>query len=349
MTEMTSLPAEYYTDSQIFEQEIEQVFRSSWQYVGDTSRLSKAGDFLMRHINETSVLAVRDDNGMLRAFYNVCAHRGSQIEDETAGNRSRFQCPYHAWTYSLTGELTKTPNFPGKKPVFEKNECGLTSLPVSTFGPLAFVSLETTEAAVRELLAPITETFDQYAVDEFEYVCSDTHSIDCNWKVYIDNYLECDHCQFNHPSFTAAVDMDTYDIECYNALVVQSAPLSAEGIRDKTPSVVSRSAADRYFSVWMWPNVTIDIAPWTMEIGYVNPVSPNRTVVYSEFFNRSGEQTPEWSRSYEYSKQIMAEDVALCERHQKGLSSGGFQTGPLSPTEQGLRHFQRKIRSQLET
>lgn len=348
MTDTESLPAEYYTDSNIFEREVKQIFQQTWQYIGTLDRFAAAGDFLTRDIGTTNIVAVRDNNGELQAFHNVCSHRGSRIEDDTEGRHSCFRCPYHGWTYTLSGDLVETPNFPGSDVGVDANDHSLSSLSVSTFAAFVFVSIGTPCSALQDCFAPVAETLDQYSIQEFEYVCSQEHHIDCNWKVYVDNYLECDHCHFNHPGFVESVDMDAYEIKCEDNLVVQSAPISKDGLRDQSPRYVAPSVTDRYVSVWMWPNITIDIAPWTMEIGIVTPISPERTLVRSEYFNRSGEQTVEWSKSFEYSNEIMEEDIDLCERHQDGLSSGAFRTGPLSQSERGLRHFQQKIKDYLD-
>lgn len=342
-----TLPARYYTDPAVLAAEREQLFARSWQYVGDAGRLTEPGDFLAREVAGAGIVLVRDDGGELRGFHNVCAHRGSRIVDAETGCRRRLQCPYHGWSYRLDGSLLAAPDFP--EDALDPEADGLRSVRVETLGPMAFASLSDDPAPLSETMGDVRAELAPYAIDEFARVRTVEYPVECNWKVYVDNYLECDHCDLNHPSFVDSLAMDDYEIAAAEDHVAQYGAIHRDSDMDSPyDDRVDPSVAGRYFSAWVWPNVTIDVTPRSLEVARVRPDDHDRTTVVVDYYNREGAVTDAWEEGFAFSSQVMREDVALCERQHAGLAGGTFEQGRLGPAEHGVHRFQTLVRERLD-
>lgn len=342
-----TLPARYYTDPEVLDAERRQLFDHAWQYVGDARRVSAPGEYLVRDVADRSIVVVRDADGDLGAFHNVCPHRGSRLLDDETGSERMFQCPYHGWTFHLDGTLNAAPNVEEDRLDCEANS--LRPVSAATVGPLLFVSLDSDPEPLADYLGAVPEELEPYGVDEFERVRTVEWAVDCNWKVYVDNYLECDHCDLNHPSFVDSLDMENYRIEPHEHYVAQRGAIGADSEMDSAADDhVAESVRDRYFSAWVWPNLTVDVTPRALEVTRVKPVEHDRTVLSTDYYNRSGEPTPEWEEAFAFSSQVMREDLELCERQQAGLESDVFRQGRLAPTEHGVHRFQTLLQERLD-
>ena len=334
-----TLPARYYTDPDVFDAERHQVFGRTWQYVGDVGRVAEPGDYFVRDVAGRSIVVARDRDGELNALHNVCAHRGSRILDEQAGSKRLLQCPYHGWTFGRDGSFNAAPNFEDGTLDCESNS--LRSVAIATLGPLVFVSLAEDPEPLSDTLGDVPDELRPYGLDDFVRVRTVEWEVDCNWKVYVDNYLECDHCEMNHPSFVDSLDMDDYTIETYGNYVTQRGRIDADSEMDSAVDEhVASTVRGHYFSAWVWPNLTVD--------ANVRPAGHDRTVLVVDYFNRSGEPTPAWEEGFEFSTQVMREDVELCERQQAGLDSGVYSQGRLGPNEHGVHRFQTLVQERLD-
>ena len=338
-----TLPARYYTDPDILKREREQLFACSWQYVGHVGQLAAAGDYFTTEIGGNGVIVTCDDDGTLRAFHNVCPHRGSRVVDEEEGSTRKFQCPYHGWTFDLDGGLYSAPNFAEGDLDCEAN--GLRSVGVETWGPMVFVNLAPDPAPLTDVLGDLVPTCEPFRLTEFKYVDTYEHEIECNWKAYVDNYVECDHCDMNHASSLYEWShTDTYTIEPYDNHVLVSATLRDEHVLNES---LDESVRDTYYAAWVWPNLTVDIANDGLEVGHLQPLGPEKMVLVADCYTRYGEVDEGWETDDEVGREVLYEDAELCERQQAGLRSAAFKQGRLGPEEQGIHRFQTLVQERL--
>src|SRR5579875_2594360 len=211
-----TLPAGWYTDPAVFNREKDRIFRHSWQYVGLTEHLSGPGDYVTYRAGDVPIVVVRHPDGDLRAFVNVCRHRGSELVLEQSGCKKSIQCHYHAWTYDLDGCLRSAPGI-AAEPDFDKADFSLYPVQVATWGPFVFVNPDRAapplDAVLGDLPGLVTAT--GLNLDGIRRRVHTTYDIAANWKVVVDNYLECYHCPVAHPGFSALIDLDDYQIEEY--------------------------------------------------------------------------------------------------------------------------------------
>ena len=243
-----TLAARYYTDPAVLAHEQESVFTRNWMYAGAVTQVAEPGDFFTKEIGNDCVIVARGDDGELRGFHNVCPHRGSRVVDEDAGSRRKLQCPYHGWTFDLDGGLYSAPNF-DEDDDLPPEANSLQSVAVETWGPLVFVNLAPDPGPLPAALDDLPETLEGFELDEFEYLDSYEYEIESNWKVYVDNYIECDHCDLNHAgSLYDWIDADTYTIDARENHVLISATLFDEYVLndDLDPSV-----RDQYIAAWV--------------------------------------------------------------------------------------------------
>lgn len=342
--ESFTLPARYYTEPDVLEEERDQLFTDSWQYVGHLGQVDAAGEFFTTEIAGNGVIVTRDESGDLRAFHNVCPHRGSRVLDDETGSTRKLQCPYHGWTFDLDGSLYSAPNFEDDALDCEANS--LHPVRVDTWGPMVFVHLGTDPDPLAETLGSLVDLYEPFRLDEFEYVDTYEHEIACNWKAYVDNYVECDHCDLNHASSLYEwIHPETYTIDPGENHVLVSATLEDEYVLNET---LDPAVRDQYYAAWVWPNVTVDIANDGLEVGYLQPLGPERMVLVADRYTRYGEVDEGWETDDEVGREVLYEDSELCERQQAGLRSGVFKQGRLGPEEHGIHRFQRLVQERLE-
>jgi choline monooxygenase len=342
----STLPASWYTDTGLFALEKERIFARSWQYVGLCERVGAPGRFLTARVGDVPVLLVRDETGALRAFVNVCRHRGSELVLDEAGCRKSLQCHYHAWTYNLDGTLRAAPGSRDERG-FDPSELSLLPVQVANWGPFIFVNPDLgaapLEAVLGELPALVAGTGLRLGALRRRVVKQ--YDIAANWKVVVDNYLECYHCPVAHPSFSALIDVTDYTVRAYDWFSVQTGALK-ESAERKGPQYGSAGEVDEGFYAYLWPNFTINIypGPGNMSLNLFQPLAPNRTRAIFEYCfvdEVSDESVNEFDR---FIDQVQREDTVLCESVQRGLSSGRFERGRLMLSrENGLQHFQRLV------
>jgi choline monooxygenase len=226
-----SLPARWYTDPSILEQEMLQVFRKSWNYVGPAAELAKVGDYVTGYAGNVPVVVVRNDKG-LAGFVNVCRHRRHLVM-KGRGNATLLQCGYHAWTYDLAGGLRRAPRSAGE-PGFRLEDFPLLPIRVEALGPFVFVNLDLDAPAAKDCYGPILDIIAKsgVALDTLTLHSRGDWQARANWKAMLENYLECYHCAVAHPGFSAAIDVrpDVYTLA--SRLVLQPGrPGTAGGAR----------------------------------------------------------------------------------------------------------------------
>jgi choline monooxygenase len=336
-----TLPFDWYSDPAVLRLEQERIFRRAWQYVARADQVAEPGSFCATDAGGLPVVVVRDKEGVLRAFVNVCRHRGSLV-CEGEGRRETLQCPYHAWTYDLDGSLRTAPRS-DREPDFDREGLGLRPVLVDTWGPFVFVNPDTEAAPLAETLGELPELVAASGVDldSLRFLQRSTSAYEANWKVCCENYLECYHCQVAHPGFSKVVDVsvEAYVLEESRFFSTQYGPVREKWKGDFDP----RGPVERGQFHFVWPNLTINIMPGhpNLSIGPVVPAAPERTSRFLDYF--AGPEVEEaWIRDMlEFDSQVGAEDTVLVERVQKGVRTGGLEQGRLMlESERLIVHFQ---------
>jgi phenylpropionate dioxygenase-like ring-hydroxylating dioxygenase large terminal subunit len=337
-----TLPFDWYSDPAVLRLERERIFRRAWQYAGRADQAAEPGAFFTCGLGGVPIVVVRDEEGALRAFLNVCRHRGSLV-CEGQGRRATLQCPYHAWTYGLDGSLRAAPRSE-LVPGFERERLGLVAVPVEAWGPFVFVNPDPDAAPLAETLGDLPALVDASGVDlgalKFlkraggpEYAA--------NWKVCSENFLECYHCQIAHPGFSRVVDVsvDAYELEESRLFSTQYGPVRETWKGDFDP----RGPVERGQFHFLWPNLTINIMPGqpNLSIGPIVPTGAETTARFLDYFVGAGVEQGWIDDMLEFDGQVGAEDRVLVERVQKGLRGGGIEHGRLmGDSERLIAHFQ---------
>ncbi len=349
-----TLPAEWYTRSDIFALEKERIFNRCWQYVGHSEQVAKPGDYITCKLGSVPIVIVRDLEGELRAFANVCRHRGSTLVLDASGSRKTIQCHYHGWTWNLDGSLRAVPRCM-EQPDFEMGEFPLVALGLETWGPLLFVNADPDAAPLAATLGELPSIVAATGLDLslLRHRRRSEYDIAANWKVVVENYNECYHCPIAHPSFADLFDMDSYKVVTeYEYFSVQHGTVT-DSFRDGTKTgyfdarqeVLDAGIRDG-MSAFIWPSSTIDITPGpaNLVVGTIIPVAPDRTLQFYDSFAAEGIDEAQFAGMRAFGAQVQAEDIVLCESVQEGLSSGLYHQGKLMVTrENGIQHFQRLV------
>jgi len=344
-----SIPASWYRDPRIEALERTRVFRDSWQLVAHADQLAGPGDFVTADVAGEPVLVVRDDAGELRGFFNVCRHRAACVVTEPQGTARRLRCRYHGWTYDLHGRLRGAPEFDGVED-FRREEQGLVPLAVDRWGPLVFVHLGSSAPPLRSWLEPVPEQLG--ALEDLRFHRRKEYTLACNWKVFVDNYLDGGyHVNSVHPALGSVLRYSDYRTEVFAASSVQSSPLrSGESSIDASASATRKGDVARY--AWAFPNVMINLYSGVMDTNVVFPLAPDRCRVVIDFYfaRLDGEDAQAFAeRSIELGHRIQLEDVGICEDVQRGLGSRSYSTGRFSVRrEVAIHHFHRLLAGRLQ-
>jgi len=348
LEEGQTLPGAWYTDPKIFKREQKRIFRRTWQYVGLTEQVARPGDFFTCRIDTVPLVVARDEAGQLRAFVNVCRHRGSQLVSDGCGNRKTLQCLYHAWTYNLDGSLRAAPGSKDE-PGFKKEELGLLSVQIAAWGPFLFVNLDPQAPPLQEMLGELPQLVEDTGLplNAIKRRVSRTYDIKANWKVVVDNYLECYHCPIAHPSFTNLIDLDNYYVTEYDYFSAQTGPVRDSAKDGKGSNLYAIGAGVQAgFYAFLWPNFMVNIypGPGNVSLNLIVPVDPHRTLAIYEYCFVDAVGAEEERDFVKFIDQVQQEDIVLCESVQRGLRSGFFDQGRLMLSrENGLRHFQKLV------
>ena len=323
-----TLPWSWYFDPEVLRREQERIFRRAWQYVGHSGRIREVGDRFSAWAGEIPVLVVRAEDGV-RAFLNVCRHRGSLLVDGEGSGKS-VQCPYHAWTYGLDGSLRAAPRSERERD-FDHEGLSLVPMRIEAWGPFLFVNPDDDAPPLAEPLGPVTELM---PLDGLVFHSRDDYELAANWKIACENYLECYHCPVAHKGFSAAYDVDPDEYR-----LVRS---SAQVLSQFAPS---RGEGEAQFH-FVWPNLKVNAYAGTpnLSIGPLLPAGPERSTGFLDYFFAE-DADPGWvDELLEFDRQVGAEDRVLVERVQQGVRSGLIGEGRLlGESEQLVARFQELV------
>jgi choline monooxygenase len=354
-----ALDARYYRDASIVELEQERIFERTWQFAAHVSQLPEPGQYLTTSAGSQPVLVLRDQDGEIRAFRNVCRHRGSRLLSGSGECGKAIRCRYHGWTYRLDGDLIGVPESRSIAGL-DKSSLGLFPVRTEVFCGLLFFNLDMNATPLAEQLAGLPERIQGYSMEGLRVHEEPDSSQPANWKIVVDNYLEGYHVPIAHPGLMRLLDYKRYDVEVHDGWIWFEAPL-----RDKPSGNRIERAYQRLVSpmpglseedgrVWryafVYPNTAIDFYPDQIGIWRINPDGPFRTADQAVTLlpERGGVKT----RIAQYANRklnelVSDEDVDLVANVQAGIESRGWTPGPLSGREAAVGWFADRIRADL--
>ena len=341
-----TLPAGWYSDPEIHRLEQERIFRRSWQYGGTTESVAAPGSFFTCRAGDVPIVVVRGRDGELRGFVNVCRHRGHEVASG-CGRRETLQCPYHAWTYGLDGSLRAAPRSE-REPGFDHADWSLLPVRVETWGPLVCVNPSLDAPPLAEVLGEVPRTLLERGIDvsTLEYRGrSREWVVEANWKIVVENYLECYHCPVAHKSFSRLIDVDpdSYALTTERWSSSQIGPVS--GRTSGLPYVPQGDVRGSQFH-FFWPNWTFNVFPGPSHLRVLvfEPDGPDRTRTFVDGFWHP--ETPEEviEEMTQFGAEVGEEDRGLVESVHRGLRSGAIEQGRLLlGSEHLLQHFQKLV------
>ena len=340
----STIPAAWYTDPRVLDLELRSVFTRSWLCAGRLDELRAPGAYVTGELpGGEPIVVVRGDDRELRAFYNVCRHHAAAVATGERGSARQFRCPYHGWTYSLDGTLLGTPDFAGVCD-FDRHAHGLVPLDTAVCGTWVFVRRQASDGGDAPCVeASLSAGLAGLGLDALEWLERRTYRVDCNWKVFVDNYLDGGyHVPHVHRGLDSVLSYRDYTIETGERYCLQSSPLVQEGAEAQTGAVRQGERASYY---WLYPNFMINVYGRSMDTNLVIPRGVDRTeVVFDYYFaDVSDEARGRNQASIEVSEQIQDEDVAICASVQRGLRSGAYDAGRLSVRREAGEHLFHRL------
>jgi len=349
LSEAYTIPASWYTDPRIAQLENENIFARTWQAVARTGQLESPGDYITSVLAGEPIVVVRGNDGTLRAFYNVCRHHAMIVMNEPCGRAQHLRCPYHGWTYSLEGELRGVTDFEGVCH-FDRAQNGLVPLRVETWENFVFVNLDPQAAPLRDFLGPLEERARALGFGGLKFVERRSYTLNCNWKVYVDNFLDGGyHVPHMHKGLNSVLDYTNYTIENLERCCVQSSPVSVDS--GSEASAAATRKGDRAFYFWQYPNFMLNWYEGYLDTNLVLPLAVDRCeVTFDFYFGDVGESHMPYIReSIGVSERVQQEDIVICEGVQRGLGSRAYRAGRLSVRREAGEHlFHRLLASSLK-
>jgi choline monooxygenase len=343
LEEAWTIPAPWYFDGRIGELERASVFSATWQVVGRSDQVRENGQFFTAELAGEPLVVARGDDGQLRAFYNVCRHHAAAVVTEAQGCAKQFRCPYHGWTYGIDGALKGMVEFDGVCN-FDRARNGLVPIRVDTWENFVFVNLDGRAAPLRdflgivpELVAPLDLANKLYFFDRRVY------TLNCNWKVYVDNYLDGGyHVPHAHKGLSSVIEYTKYTIENFERACLQSSPLSSDS---SSEAGVAATRQGRAFYLWQYPNFMINAYEGVMDTNLVLPLAVNRCAVVFDYYfaDTSAAAEARHKESIAVSEQVQDEDMAICDAVQRGLSSRAYVAGRLSVRREAGEHLFHRL------
>jgi choline monooxygenase len=332
-----ALHAGFYTEPQWLAAEQVQVFGRSWQLATHAGELQQPGDHVACHIAGRPVLIVRQPDSSLQAFFNVCRHRAGPIATCNGKGARALHCKYHGWTYDLNGQLRAATEMQGAAD-FDIASIHLPRIQVQEWQGLVFVALADATPPFADVFQHITERIEPIDLRAMRFAKRDTYRIGCNWKVYVDNFLEGYHLPFVHPGLSKVLDYRAYDTELHTWYSLQHSPLR------NNDGIYGDGNAFYYF---VYPNIMLNITPGRLQTNRVLPDGHGQCIVEFDYYYTDDEETQSRIQAeQDFSHAIQEEDIAICEQVQHGLASGSYQAGRLNPRrESGVWHFQNLLRA----
>ena len=335
-----TITSSWYSDEKILKIEKENIFSKSWHLLGSIDQIPNKGDYLIKTINEQPIVIIKDKVGKINVFYNVCQHRGCVLLEKD-GNSKQIKCGYHGWVYELNGELKAARGFDKEDLDFE--QLNLKSIEHYIWMNQIFVKLQSDCNNLPKTLKEIENIISPIKFDNYLFHCRKSYKIKCNWKVYMDNYLEGFHIPLVHPKLNSVIDYKSYSTEIFDNFSLQWCHINAES----SPYKKTDDASKAYYFT-LFPNILFNIAPGRLQTNIIEPINASSCNVYFDYYFENEEDLESIQEDISFSEEVQNEDINICERIQIGLESDGFDNGVFSKKyETGVSHFQSYIEKKI--
>ena len=348
LSEASTIPAPWYVDARIAELEARTVFSKTWQMVGRVEQVQKSGQFVTANVAGEPVVVVRGNDGVLRAFFNVCRHHAAAVVTEPCGQTSILHCPYHGWNYGLDGSLKGMPEFDGVKN-FERQQNGLVPVKAETWEKFVFVNLDAQALSLAEFLGGLVKRVAPLGVGKLHHFDRRVYDIHCNWKVFVDNYLDGGyHVPHLHKGLNSVLDYKQYTIEIQDRYCLQSSPMVAS---EEDAATGATRTGHRAWYFWQYPNLMINCYEGYMDTNLVLPIDVDRCRVIFDFYfgDVSDARRAYNQQSVAVGARVQDEDLGICEAVQRGLNSRAYRAGRLSVRREAGEHlFHRLLAADLK-
>jgi choline monooxygenase len=343
-----TIPSPWYFDANFYEAERAAVFAPSWQAVGRVDQVRERGQFFTADIAGEPIVVARGEDGQLRAFYNVCRHHAAAVVTEVQGCAKQFRCPYHGWTYGNDGALKGIVEFEGVCD-FDRAKNGLVPVRVESWENFVFVNLDGKARPLLQFLGVVPEIVAPLGITtKLQYFDRRIYTLNCNWKVYVDNYLDGGyHVPHAHKGLSSVIEYTKYTIENFDAACLQSSPLSTDA---DSEAGVAATRQGRAFYLWIYPNFMINAYEGVMDTNLVLPLGVDKCAVVFDYYfgDVSAAATVRNRESIAVSEKVQDEDEAICDSVQRGLGSRAYIAGRLSMRREAGEHlFHRLLHSDL--
>ena len=339
----STIPAPWYFEERISQLERDSVFAGNWQVVGHLGQVKEIGQFFTIDVNKEPLVVVRSDDGKLRAFYNVCRHHAAAVVPESAGCAKQFRCPYHGWTYGNDGALKGMVEFEGVCN-FDRADNGLVPVRVDTWENFIFVNMDSHASPLRDFLGKVPELVAPLQITEkLRYFDRRIYTLQCNWKVYVDNYLDGGyHVPHAHKGLSSVVEYTKYTIENYERSCLQSSPLDSSSAAESSIGATRQGQA---FYLWIYPNFMINAYSGVMDTNLVLPLGVDKCAVIFDYY--FADISPAAARHHQasiaVSERVQDEDMAICDSVQRGLASRAYIAGRLSVRREAGEHLFHRL------
>src|SRR5256885_14375461 len=316
-----TIPSPLYFDPGIARLEQESVFANTWQVAGRLDQVAGKGDFFTTDLAGEPIVVARGDDNLLRAFYNVCRHHAAAVVTESQGCAKNFRCPYRGWTYGNDGTLKGMVEFDGVCD-FDRAKNGLDPIAVDTWENFVYVNLNGKAAPLQNFLGKVPELVAPLQLTrKLKFFDRRVYTLQCNWKVYVDNYLDGGyHVPHAHKGLSSVIEYTSYTIENFARACLQSSPLSSDSGSETS---VANTRQGRAFYLWLYPNFMINAYEGVMDTNLVLPLAVDRWAVVFDYYFADIRPAPATrnSESIRVSEIVQDEDMAICDAVQKGLAS----------------------------
>ena len=343
LTEAATIPSAWYTDPRIFQLEQAAVFSQSWQLAARADQLEQPGDYVTNEIAGEPIVLVRGSDTQLRGFFNVCRHHAAAVMS-AAGHANQMRCPYHGWTYSLEGELKGTPDFTDVCN-FDRAENGLVPVMTTSWEKWSFVKVAGEQRAAYQTAVAEPELARQIGslkLTNFHWFERRRYQLKCNWKVFVDNYLDGGyHVPHLHKGLDSVLDYSSYKIENGERFCLQSSAM----VPSPDAEIDAVRSGQRALYYWLYPNLMLNFYEGVLDTNLVRPLAVDQTeVIFDFYFTDVSAAALERNRaSVTVGNRIQQEDLDICESVQRGLRSRAYDTGRLSVRREAGEHLFHRV------
>ena len=339
-----TLPQRYFTSAEIFAEERARIFSHHWLLVGHESQVAQPGDYFVQDVADESVIIARDREGVVRAHYNVCRHRGTRLCEEERGHAAAIQCPYHAWTYSLDGRLVGSPHMDEVRG-FKREEYSLLPVKLGVWEGFIFVNLDVGATSLKEWFAPLQGKFSEWNLAALKSARRVEYDVKANWKLMFENYSECYHCPGVHPMLSKVSPYDSAENDLTEGPFLggfmrinkgKSLTMSGDACALRIDHEHEHDCEEQVFYYSIFPNMLLSMHPEYVMVHQLWPQTPERTQILCDwFFHPNAFARPDFNPedAIEFWDITNKQDWHVCELSQQGIASRAYKPGPYSSRE----------------